>query len=652
MLKTFRDNFQQLKWVLWAVIAVFVVFVFVDWGMGTTQMGAGQNEVAATAGPFTISAADLQREVREMEDRYRQMYTQQGQQWNPEMLKMLNLPEQVLNSMIDRRLMRQEAERLRLTVSDAEISRRVLTMRDSENRLLFMKDGAFVGEATYRRMLANANLTPAAFEADMREQMLLEKVNRWLTEATFVGDDEVETEFAGRNVKAKIAYALLPAVTTDAGATEADAKALFDKNPAAYTQPERRRAKYLLVDRQRVASTLPVTDAEVQAEYNANLDSYRKDEEVKARHILYKIDNQKAGSEAEAKAKADAAFKKLKAGADFAALAKAESEDTSSGPNGGDLGSFPRNAMVAEFSAAAFAAAVNDIVGPVKTVYGYHVIQVLERTEPRVQPLFEVASGLRTNLQQKKAGDETKRLARELHERVAKLGKKPSDDELRRLTTTNITFNETDDAAQSGEFNGIGPNPAFAKAVFALSLEEVAPEPVSVSRGEAVVKLVDVKKPGVPKFEEVKTKVMADLIRKKQDESTIAFMTSKMAEGKSLEDVARDLGVTVQTPEAFGKAGPIPNLGQAQGVLDSVFAAKPGDVVGPITVPGKGALLARVIERQELDRAALDKERDAIRQQLRQQKSGRLVQALIARKRAEMKIDVNKELMARLGGRA
>lgn len=56
-----------------------------------------------------------------MEDRYRQMYTQQGQQWNPEMLKMLNLPEQVLNSMIDRRLMRQEAERLRLTVSDAEI---------------------------------------------------------------------------------------------------------------------------------------------------------------------------------------------------------------------------------------------------------------------------------------------------------------------------------------------------------------------------------------------------------------------------------------------------------------------------------------------------------------------------------------------------
>ncbi len=649
MLKTFRDNFQQLKWVLWAVIAVFVVFVFVDWGMGTTQVGAGQTEVAATAGPFTISSADLQREVREMEDRYRQMY---GAQWNPEILKTLNLPEQVLNTMIDRRLMRQEAERLRLSVSDAEISRRVLTMKDSKGSLLFMKDGAFVGEATYRRMLANANLTPASFEADMREQMLLEKVNRWLTEATFVGDDEVEADFANRNVKAKIAYTLLPAVVTDDVATEAEAKALFDKNPAAYSQPERRKAKYLLVDRQKVAATLQVTDAEVEAEYTANADSFRKDEEVKARHILYKVDGQKAGSDAEAKAKADAAFKKLKAGADFAALAKAESEDPSSGPNGGDLGSFPRSNMVKEFADAAFAAPVDEIVGPVKTVYGYHIIQTTGRSEPRVQPLFEVAPSIRTNLQQKKAGDETKRLARELLERVGKLGKKPSDDELRRLTTANVTFNETDYAGENGDFSGIGPNPAFSKALFALALEEVSPESVSLGRGEAVVKLVDVKKPGVPAFEEVKSKVMSDLVRQKQDDATVARLKSRMAEGKSIEDVARDLGVTVQSPEPFGKGGPVPSLGPAPALLSAVFAAKPGDVVGPITVPGKGALLARVIERNELDRSALDKEKETIREQLRQQKSGRLVQALIARKRAEMKIDVNKELLARLGGRA
>jgi parvulin-like peptidyl-prolyl isomerase len=508
------------------------------------------------------------------------------------MLKMLNLPEQVLNSMIDRRLMRQEAERLRLTVSDAEISRRVLTMRDSENRLLFMKDGAFVGEATYRRMLANANLTPAAFEADMREQMLLEKVNRWLTEATFVGDDEVETDFASRSVKAKIAYALLPAVTTDAGATEADAKALFDKNPAAYSQPERRRAKYLLVDRQRVASTLPVTDAEVQAEYNANLDSYRKDEEVKARHILYKIDSQKAGSEAEAKAKADAAFKKLKAGADFAALAKAESEDPASGPNGGDLGSFPRNAMVAEFSAAAFGAAVNDIVGPVKTVYGYHVIQVLEHTEPRVQPLFEVAPGLRKNLQQKKAGDETKRLAREPSS-AAKLGKKPSDDELRRLDDQHhVQRNRR--CGPERRVQRHRPEPARSPRPSSRSLSRRSRRSPSGGPRRAVVKLVDVKKPVCPSSRRSRTRSWPISSGRIQDEATIAFMKGKMAEGKS-SDPRRTSVSRSRPPRRSARGGPDPNLGTAQGV-STCLAAKPGDVVARSRCPASPP--ARVIERR------------------------------------------------------
>ena len=157
----------------------------------------------------------------------------------------MNLPSQVLNSLVDRRLLRAEAERLGLSVSDAEVTARILKMRDQQGNLLFVKDGAFVGEAIYRRMLAGANLSPEGFEADTREQALMEKLNRFVTESSFVGEDELKADFEGRTVKAKIAYALVPApALSPESIPDAEAEAHFKKSPADYQLPERRKGKY------------------------------------------------------------------------------------------------------------------------------------------------------------------------------------------------------------------------------------------------------------------------------------------------------------------------------------------------------------------------------------------------------------------------
>ena len=158
MLKTFRENFKHLKWVLWLVIAVFVIFVFVDWGMGSSR-GGGGIDFAAKVGSSKITEMEFRREYVQAEERYRQMY---GQSFSPELARAMKLPSQVLNSLVDRRLLRGETERLGLSVSDAEVTARILKMRDQQGNLLFVKDGAFVGEKIYRRMLAGANLTRPA----------------------------------------------------------------------------------------------------------------------------------------------------------------------------------------------------------------------------------------------------------------------------------------------------------------------------------------------------------------------------------------------------------------------------------------------------------------------------------------------------------
>jgi peptidyl-prolyl cis-trans isomerase D len=642
MLKTFRENFKHLQWILWVVIAIFVVFVFVDWGMGSARAGGGDTEVAAQAGDIRISVADFTREYRSTEDRYRSLY---GKNWSPELLKMLNLPEQVLNTMIDRRLLRQEAAKLRLTVSDEELTSRILAMKDQRGKAVFVKDGVFVGDATYRRLLAGIGQTPEAFEAQARDELLLQKLNRFFSEATFVSDDEAEKDFVSRNVKAKIAYVLQPSSSGAAPAvSDAEAEEYFRKNEATYQLPERRQARYLLVDAQKLRAQVTVSDADVANEYNANSEQYRKGEEVHARHILYKSDGTPAG-DAAAKAKAEAALAKLRKGGDFAALASAESDDPGSKVKGGDLGSFGRGRMVKEFEDAAFAAEPNALVGPVKTSYGYHVIQVLSKSPERVQPLFEVSAQIKSQLQEKKAADEAKRIARDIADRLAKIGK-PSDDQLKKLTTPVITWNETDFLGRNDAPQGLGFVPAFGKALFSMEKGDVS-DPIDTPRGAAIVRLVDIKPPGPPTFAEVKQKVIADLAKKKQGEAAVAALTAAMAQHGSLEEIAAKTGLKVETPEAFGKSAPIPGLGAASALTDAAFAANVGDVRGPIVVPDRGAVVFKLIEKTPFDKNAFEAQKAQIKDSLRTQKSNRLMQSLVARRRAEMKLVVNKELLTR-----
>ncbi len=589
MLKELRENFKHLKWILWVVIAIFVLFVFVDWGMGSARGGATDTTLAAKAGDIRITTAEFQKEYAFAEDRYRQAY---GKNFSPELARAMNLPEQVLNGMIDRRLLRAEAARLGLKVSDEELSQHILGLKDPQSgRGLFVKDGVYVGDATYKRILAANRLSPESFEAETRDGLVLDKLNRFYTQSTVVSDDEVRSEYESRNVKAKIAYVLAPPTSAPpVTVTDAEAEAVFKTNPTPYLQPEKRKAKYLLVETAKIRPTIVVPDADVQADYSAHPEAYRKGEEVHARHILYKVEG---ANDAAQKAKAEAAVRKLKAGADFAALAKAESDDPGSKASGGDLGSFPRGRMVKEFEDAAFSAKEKEIVGPVKTSFGYHVIQVLEKTGERVQPFFEVAPGIRQRLQEDRAREEAKRLAAALSAKVAKLGK-ASDDDLRKLATSGVTFNETDFLARTDAPAGIGFNPQFAEKLFSLKEGETSPEPVTTARGEAIVKCVEIRKPGIPAFAEVKARVVQDIQRKKQDEATLANVKQLLASEGTLEALAKKLNVKVETPEAFPKAGPIPGLGAPKAVLDAVFSAKAGETKGPVAVDARGAVVLRV----------------------------------------------------------
>ena len=124
MLKVFRDNLKYLSWVLWLVVAVFILFVFVDFG-GTIPGPAPPTEAAAVVGDDEISYGELQRAYRQTEASYRQAY---GAQFTPELARQLQLPLQVLEQLVNQRILLDEAERMGLRVSDTELQKAVLQL--------------------------------------------------------------------------------------------------------------------------------------------------------------------------------------------------------------------------------------------------------------------------------------------------------------------------------------------------------------------------------------------------------------------------------------------------------------------------------------------------------------------------------------------
>src|SRR6185369_4526627 len=198
MLKTMRESFHHLKWTLFAVIAVFILgFVFYS-GSGNADPSS---RIVASVGSEQITAAEFDRQYRAQVERYRQMY--QGN-FSPELERALDLPRNVLDSMIEHILRLEAAKRYDLRVSDEELSKKIVTLP------FFLDNGAFIGREKYEKLLRANGVAPEKFEEDLREDMLLQKYGDLIKASVLVPEADLLREYAARNDKATIEYILVP----------------------------------------------------------------------------------------------------------------------------------------------------------------------------------------------------------------------------------------------------------------------------------------------------------------------------------------------------------------------------------------------------------------------------------------------------------
>ena len=328
-------------------IVLFYVPSFMKNGGIAGVTGAETTDVVATVDGHQILAGEYQRAYALQLQSLRQAY---GGSIDEKMLQQLGVAQRILSQMVDEAAMVAEAERLGLNVTNAELAERIKRLPG------FQQNGQFVGDVAYREILAMQRppLRTKDFEAQMRRSLLAEKLQAAVTGWVRVADADVDAEYRKRNEKVKLDLVVFTANQFRAGIqpTDAELSAQFSAHADAYKLPEKRRVKFLSINAETLKDKQPATPQEVDAKYKENLQTYSTPEQVRASHILFKVDGK---DEAVVKKAAEAVLAKAKAGDDFAALAKKNSEDDTNKDKGGDLDYFGRGIMAKEFEDAAFA---------------------------------------------------------------------------------------------------------------------------------------------------------------------------------------------------------------------------------------------------------------------------------------------------------
>jgi peptidyl-prolyl cis-trans isomerase D len=585
--------------VLYALLAVS----FIGWGVGASRQA--HLDVVARVHGQRITRHDLDARTNALQNRFQ------------ELTKGANVPVagmlrgEALDQLVDDALLRNEADRLGLDVSDQDVTNAITTMPELQ------RDGRFDRDLLER--VLELNRDRGEFEAQVRQGLVDRRVRALVLDGVQVSDAEIAERYGQDREQVDLFYVRIPADELAKTATVSDedvAKWVAD-HPDRYRTPPRVRVSYIAYSPKDFVTLAAPSDDAVKAYYDAHVeDRFTTPEQVHARHILIKLApgaDEKA--RAEARKKAEDVLAEVKAGSDFAALAKKESQDPGSASKGGDLGLFARGRMVPPFEAAAFALEPGGVSDIVETPFGFHIIKVDEKVPGGQKPLEEVRGEIVKTLTDEKGLDLARQQA-ESDRRDVVRGKSLAEIAGSRLK-------ETPPFAAGEDIPGVGKVKAFSDAAFALGPNE----PSDLVEGEDVIYLLEPTErlePTVPPVAELGSRPVDDLKRSRGEALAKEKAEKLLARAKEigLQKAAAETGVTVEETGNFERqTGTIPKLSASPELRGDSFTLTAEQPLAPrVYAAGGDSLVVALKERTPADLAGLNDAKDSLRQTLLQQK--------------------------------
>lgn len=443
------------------LLLLFIFPSFAFFGLeGYTRFSEGDNAVAKVAGQ-SITQQELDAAQREQMERFRQMF---GAQFDPKMLDTPEAKQNILDGLIAQRAIAVEAANSRLSVSDQALQQNILAVPG-----LTGADGKFDVER-YKSLLAAQGMTPAMYEARLRHDLALQQVTD-AVQSTAFAPKTVTNRLSDLNDQEREVQELLFKASdyvSQVKVTDDMLKSYYDKHGSQFEIPEQIKAEYVVLNSDAVAAQISISDADIKSYYEQNAKRFTEEEQRRASHILIKAGKDASTAEkAAAKEKAEKLLAQLRKNpADFAKLAKENSQDPGSAERGGDLDFFGRGMMVKPFEDAAYALKQGEISNVVESDFGYHIIMVTDVKPASVKSLDEVkpeiAAEIKKQLAAKRFAEMAEQFTNMVYEQSDSLKPVAEKLNLKIETVAGLTRTPSQAFPQGAPFN----QPKFLTALF------------------------------------------------------------------------------------------------------------------------------------------------------------------------------------------
>jgi peptidyl-prolyl cis-trans isomerase D len=587
---------------IWILVIAFVGLMVLEWGMDITGLKSRSNIVGKIDG----NKITIQQFQEAVQNYYLQERERTGQ--DPDEEQLTQIRDQVWDQYIQRVLFSREIEKRNIKVTDQEVFQMIaqnpqgLPPAISENPN-FLTDGQF-DMAKYRQALENPQIDWSPIENYVREIMPFQKLQNIITASVMVTEQEVREDYLDKNQKASILYLNIPV--------------------SAFTQ-----------------DSIQTSEKEIRDFYNSHKEEFKIEERRKINYVQFSTtpsaaDSQKVFNLA-LELKAEAA-----AGTDFAQLADEYSEDPSAKTNHGDLGYFERERMVKEFSDAAFAGKPGEIVGPVKTTFGLHLIKIQDR---KIEEGIEKVSASHILLKYTASAstvETAQDLAANFSEIAQEDGFKITADQYRYEVKTTAEF------MNRNYIPGLGQMVAATEWTFNADKEDVS-RVFRTAQGYVVLEVAEILPAGYRPLEEVKELCKNRLEQQKRKEIARIYaqgIQEKLNHGETFQAIAAgdpSRKVLLDSTAQFSKSQNIPKIGRVPEVAAAAFTLEPG-ITSSLLESERGFYFIRVLERTAVDEEDYQAQKENIRLRLLNQRSQQFFNQWYEKLKEKADIEDNRNL--------
>ncbi|MFA6437877.1 MAG: peptidylprolyl isomerase [Bacteriovoracaceae bacterium] len=683
--------------ILIGLVVVFIITIVFEWGMDYLGMSRQSDTIGVIEGK-KVSYQEFSELVRQQTEQYKQQSKQDPDEALIKQIREQVWNNLVTQTLLERETKKAgisvtDQEIIDWVRGENPPEFLVQQFRDSTGQ--FRRDA-------YEQALNDPRNKEIWIQVEtaLRQQRLAEKMQSIVFSSVRATDGEIRDRYTDQNMKANVQYAFFDpdriianeAVTV----TDDDMKKMYNENTDEFKQPAVRKLKYIFITDQpsardsgeilsEINSILQRANAgadflEVQKDYSETspqpaffkhgeltqeketavfsaktgdvigpvsdyegVHIFKVLEEkksvdvfVKARHIL--LNASSAEQEASARSLSGELIARAKRGEDFAALARQYSTEPAATKTGGDLGWFGKGRMVKEFEAAALSGRPGQIIGPVKTQFGIHVIKI-EGRDSRELKVATITLPI-------KASSSTREEAFQRAQDFAYIAKKGNFE--KDAESSGFKVLETSEFAKGAYIPGLGQFESINKFAFNNDLGDIS-DAYQVNNGYTVVKISEVKKEGVRVFEDVKESLRGRTLREKKMASlkeTVNQKYSSLGDNGDLNSLASDPNVSVQITGDFTFGGGVPTVGREFAFSGAAKNAELGKIVPP--VEGKrGFYLMKVITRTPFDTAGYNLMKNMLSTQLVTEKRQRVLTEWLAKLKETSDIEDNRDLFFR-----